>query len=205
MYTANQEPEVRHMCAARGWTIVREYREMESAMSRRPVFDALMVAARKGEFDVVVAWSLDRVARGFQCFDTYRALAAYGVRLVTTREPWTDASGPAQDLLVAVMSFCSGFERQRLVERTKAGLERARRMGHRIGRPPVTGVDLNKAQAMRAAGVPLRLVAQKAGCGETTLRRLLAARVTLAHTDKSAAKNGALEPGIQTPGITSAG
>ncbi len=203
MHTANQEPEVRQLCITRGWTLVREYREMESAVNRRPVFDALMDSARRGEFDAVVVWSLDRVARGFQCFDAYRALASYGVRLVTVRESWTDASGPAQDLLIAVMSFASGFERARLVERTKAGLERARRMGRRIGRPPVR-VDLAAALTLRGAGVPLRLVAQKVGCGETTLRRLLAASQTLGSADPDGAKTGGPPTASQPCGISSA-
>jgi DNA invertase Pin-like site-specific DNA recombinase len=83
--------------------------------------------ARRGRFKVLVIWSLDRLGRGFACFDAYRELAQLGVTVVSVREPWTEADGPARELLVSVMSWVSGFERQRLVKRTKAGMERARR------------------------------------------------------------------------------
>jgi len=201
MNAANQEHEVTALCRARGWSVVREFRDSESAAKRRPGFDALMAAARRGEFSVVVAWSLDRFGRGFACFDAFRTLASYGVRVVTIREPWSEANGPALDLLVSVMSWVSGFERERLIERTKAGLERARREGRRIGRPPVN-IDVNKALVLRRGGMPLRLVAQHVRCGETTLRRLLAAATALAHTTTVPAKTGVAEVQVQ-PRVTS--
>jgi hypothetical protein len=86
-----------------------------------------------------------------------RDLARIGVTVVTVREPWTEADGPARDLLVAVMSWVSGFERQRLIERVHAGLARARREGKRLGRPvtrpaPVLVTQLREGGPLVAAG-----------------------------------------------------
>ena len=179
---ANQEPEVRALALARGYTVVRAYEDHQSAVRHRPGFEQMMAAARRGEFAAVVVWSIDRLGRGFACFDTYRALAQYGVTVVSAREPWTEVEGPQRDLLAAIMAWVGGFERQRLVERTRAGLERARREGKHIGRPRAQ-VDLQKALRLRQKGLGLRTVAREVGVGASTLSRLLAASTALSGRD----------------------
>src|SRR5580658_2639293 len=64
-------------------------------------------------------------------------------------------------------------ERARLIERTKAGLESARRRGAKIGRPR-RRVDLERARELRAEGRTLRQVAAELGVGAATLHRALA-------------------------------
>lgn len=50
-----------------------------------------------------------------------------GVKVVSVRESWLDTGGPVRNLLIAIFSWCAEQERNRLVERTKAGLASARR------------------------------------------------------------------------------
>ncbi len=169
----NQRAEVEQLVRARGFEPVL-YEEMASAAMHRPVFERLMSDARAGRVHAVAAWSLDRISRGFSCFDSFRELARLGVRVLSVREPWVDADGPARELLVAVMSWVSGFERQRLIERTCAGVERARRQGKRIGRPPASPVLLHAAADMVRAGTAIRAAARAKGVNESTLRRHLA-------------------------------
>ena len=96
-----------------------------------------------------------------------------GVQVVSVREPWLDTGGPVRSLLIAIFSWVAEQERLRLIERTKAGLDRARRQGKRLGRPNVQ-VDLERARALRAEGKSLRQTATTLGIGTTTLHRLLA-------------------------------
>lgn len=96
-----------------------------------------------------------------------------GVQIVSVRESWLDTGGPVRSLLLAIFSWCAEQERSRLIDRTKAGLERARRRGARIGRPRAR-VDLERARQLRAAGKTLRQVAAELGVGAATLHRALA-------------------------------
>src|SRR5437016_2633180 len=96
-----------------------------------------------------------------------------GIQVVSVREPWLDTSGPVRSLLIAIFSWCAEQERLRLIERTRAGLDRARRQGKRIGRPKAT-IDLERARALRAQGKSLREAAMALGVGTSTLHRLLA-------------------------------
>ena len=55
------------------------------------------------------------------------------------------------------------FERSILQERTKAGIERARASGKRIGRPPVPPITVKKIKALRASGLSLRAISKQTG------------------------------------------
>ncbi len=96
-----------------------------------------------------------------------------GVTVVSVRESWLDTGSPVRSLLVAIFSWVAEQERTRLVERTKAGLQAARRRGAKIGRPR-RRVDLERARDLRAAGHSLRGVAKELGVGYATLCRALA-------------------------------
>jgi DNA invertase Pin-like site-specific DNA recombinase len=64
-------------------------------------------------------------------------------------------------------------ERAPLVERTKAGLERARREGKRLGRPPASPILLHAACDLVAAGVPVAEAARRKGVARSTLQRFI--------------------------------
>lgn len=174
--TENQVAEVQQLARARGYADVVVFEETGSAMKRRPVFEKLMAEARAGRVSAVLVWSLDRLGRGFAAFDTFRELSRLNVRLLSVREPWTDVDGPARELLAAVMAWVSGFERQRLVERTKAGLERARRQGKTLGRPRLSPLKLAAAAADVGDGMTQRGAARTRGISEAALRAYLRAQ-----------------------------
>ena len=68
--TANQERELRQAAERAGWEVTKVYRDhgISGAKSRdkRPAFDALCRDATKRQFDVVMAWSVDRLGRSLQ-------------------------------------------------------------------------------------------------------------------------------------------
>jgi DNA invertase Pin-like site-specific DNA recombinase len=96
------------------------------------------------------------------------------VTVVSVRESWLDTGSPVRSLLVAIFSWVAEQERARLIERTKAGLEAARRRGAKIGRPRAR-IDVDRARELRAGGMTLRRAAKELGIGAGTLHRALAA------------------------------
>jgi hypothetical protein len=92
------------------------------------------------------------------------ALDGAGGELVSVREPWLDTGGPVRDLLLAIFSWVAEQELRRLVERTRAGIERARakgtKSGKAIGRPRrLIRADVERARTMHAAGRSVRAIA----------------------------------------------
>jgi putative DNA-invertase from lambdoid prophage Rac len=78
-----------------------------------------------------------------------------------------------RSLLIAIFSWVDEQDRARLIERTKAGLDAARRRGAKIGRPR-RRFDVERARELRASGMSLRNVAAEVGVPQATLMRALA-------------------------------
>jgi putative DNA-invertase from lambdoid prophage Rac len=95
---------------------------------------------------------------------------------MSAREPWLDKDSPVRALLVAIFGWVAEPERTRLIERTKAGMARARRDGKRIGRPRTSTILLHAAAELVAAGVPLAQAARRKGVSRASLRRWMAER-----------------------------
>src|SRR5260370_25695762 len=107
-------------------------------------YGAMMTDARRGAFDVLLVWSLDRFGRSMAGnVNDALALYAVGVKLVIVRDPWLDTGGPVRDLLLAIFSWVAEQELRRLVERTRAGVERARALGTRSGKPIGAGAEIH--------------------------------------------------------------
>ncbi len=164
---ANQIPEIEQLAAARGWIITHRYVETVSgAAKHRPELARMLADAHAGKFKAVVVWALDRLGRGgiAESVGTVQQLDARGVQLVSVRESWLDMTGPTRSLLVAIFGWIAEHERTRLVERTKAGIARARAKGKRLGRPPVPPAVLERGLRLIAKGETLVQAAKLAGC-----------------------------------------
>jgi putative DNA-invertase from lambdoid prophage Rac len=175
----NQLAEVQQLAEARGFAPV-VYRETESAAKKRPVLDGLMEDARRGKVRAVVVWALDRLDRNMvECINRVVELDRLGVPVISVREAWLDTSGPTRSLQVAIFGWVAEQERGRLIERTKAGLERARREGKRLGRPMVlTDKQVAKVKTLRGRGASWAQVAATVGC-KVGAARLAASRKPL--------------------------
>jgi DNA invertase Pin-like site-specific DNA recombinase len=169
----NQVAEVLQLVAARGYDPVI-YEEIESAAKARPVLDKMLTDVRAGRLRAVAVWALDRLHRSMTgAINTVLELDRLGAPVLSVREGWLDTSGPVRPLLVAIFGWVAEQERVRLIERTKAGLERARREGKRLGRPPASPVLLHAACDLVAAGVPVAEAARRKGVARSTLQRFL--------------------------------
>jgi putative DNA-invertase from lambdoid prophage Rac len=149
----NQRPELEAMAKRRGLEVVRTYESHVSGASpKRPEHERMLKDAHKGAFDVLLVWSLDRFGRSmFENIRDVMTLDRYGVLIASVKEPWLDTSGPVRSLLVAIFSWVAQQERERMIERTKAGLARARAAGKRIGRKPRVTPELQAQIEKRVA------------------------------------------------------
>lgn len=125
----NQIAEVRQLAVARGYE-PGVYEEVESAAKARPVLDRMLADVRAGRVQAVAVWALDRLHRSMTgAINTVLELDRLGVPVLSVLERWFDTSGPVRPLLVAIFGWMAEQERTRLIERTRAGVERARRQG----------------------------------------------------------------------------
>jgi DNA invertase Pin-like site-specific DNA recombinase len=132
------------------------------------------VAKRK--FDVVLFWALDRFSREgiFETLNHLQRLSAWGVGWRSYQETYLDSCGPFKDVVISLMATLARQERLRISERTKAGLQRARRAGKVLGRPRVE-VDIEKLRRLQSDGLSLRKIAARTKLTLSTVVRALAA------------------------------
>ena len=138
------------------------------------MLDRLLLDAHRGEFEVLVIWALDRLGRSLaDNVALVSKLSDCGVRIVSVQESWMDTGTPVRDLLLSIFSWIAEMERERLRERTRAGLERARAQGKQIGRPRAQ-VDMEEAlRLLDEEGLSYRKAAKRLGLGASTLHRLV--------------------------------
>lgn len=192
--TANQIPLLLGLCEQRGYDLAGLYNETASAISKRPVLDRLMDDCRKGKLAAVIVFAIDRLGRSLQGnLDLVLELDRLGVRLVSYTESWLDMTGPVRSLLVCTFSWVAQQERLRISERCRAGLDRARARGIKLGRPAIK-VDTAKLIALHQQGLSVRQVAKALGIGASTAHRLIGAHLALASASAGC-------PGIPAPQV----
>ena len=137
----NQLPALEAYTDSRGWQIVEVYQENESAWKsgHQKELARLLADCRNGRHrvDVVLVWALDRLSRegAAAILNLVNTFKAYGVRVISYQESWTEAPGAIGEVLYAIAGWVAKMESERRSERTKAGLARAIASGKRLGRP----------------------------------------------------------------------
>jgi DNA invertase Pin-like site-specific DNA recombinase len=177
--TENQERELREIATRMGWSIMKVYRDegVSGAKSRaeRPAFNALWKDATRRRFDMVMAWSVDRLGRSLQDLVAFLSeLHALRIDLYLHQQG-VDTSTPAGKALFQMMGVFAEFERAMIRERVKSGLERAKAQGKILGRPPI---DPRKEAAilddLREGKAGIIKLATAHGVGVGTVQRIKA-------------------------------
>ena len=172
----NQLAELRKAARRMGWKVVEEYIDhgISGAKGRdkRPAYDALCKAATRKEFDVVMAWSVDRLGRSLQdLVQILGELHAKGVDLYLDRQG-VDTTTPGGKALFQMMGVFAEFERAMIRERVNAGLTRAKAQGKRLGRPRITKTKESRIRALLEKGMGMNRVAKTVGCGVSAVQRV---------------------------------
>lgn len=143
------------------------FQEKVSATSKkRPQLQHALRQCRRG--DVFVVWRLDRVARNLkQLLDIMQELTERGVGFVSLTER-VDTTTPIGRLYVQLAGAFAEFERQLIVERTRAGVARAKERGVKFGRDLV--IDLEYADYLVRTGRTVAEIAELCGVSKQTVR-----------------------------------
>jgi DNA invertase Pin-like site-specific DNA recombinase len=134
-----------------------------------------MAGVRRREIRVVVVAALDRLARSLPHFAALGAeLEALGCQLVSLREA-IDTGTPMGRAMFAMSGVFAQLERDLVVERTRAGLEAARRRGKKLGRPRTDygRRTIDRAKRLQAAGRSVREIAAVLGTSRSRAHRIL--------------------------------
>jgi putative DNA-invertase from lambdoid prophage Rac len=180
--TDNQVLELRAYAARAGHEITAEFIDVESgSKSDRQGLNALLDAASRKEFDIVLFVRLDRITRlgASHMHAFFDRLDAYGVGYKSLNDSWLDSQIPMlRDIMIGVIASFARNERETLIARTKAGLARAREEGKTLGRPRVLGSkghvgDLQQIKKLHRAGKSQREIAKALRLSKGTVQRAL--------------------------------
>ena len=112
----------------------------KTSASERPEFAALLAQVRNGETLVVA--KLDRLGRDAQDVGaTVKLLAARKIAVIVLQLGKLDLTSPAGKMMMTMLAAVAEMERDLLVERTQAGLARAKSEGKTLGRPSKTTAE----------------------------------------------------------------
>jgi DNA invertase Pin-like site-specific DNA recombinase len=180
--TLDQHPEtqlydLRQMAKQRGYQIVEEYEDrISGAKARRPGLDAMMCDARRGQFDVVLVWASDRIARSTKHFlEVLDELNRLNIEYISFREQ-IDTGGPLGRAIMVIVGAVAELERSLIVERVRAGMRRAKLEGRHIGRKALV-LDRPAIQRDRQRGDSLGQLAKRYLVSRTTIHRVLGEQI----------------------------
>lgn len=189
----NQRAQLRPFAESRGWEVTAEFTDILSgSRCDRDGLKSALAAAERREYDVLVVWATDRLSRegAGPVFTYLQRLSAAGVKFHSFQEPLLSTAGPMGDIIIAIYATFAKMERDRLIERTNAGIAAAKeklKAGPytrvRNGRI-VTVTHIGRAKklddrliyALLDSGKSMRAAARELSVGLATVQRAVARR-----------------------------
>jgi DNA invertase Pin-like site-specific DNA recombinase len=150
----NQLTVLRDWAKRQGYDEVLEYKDegISGANSNRPAFIKMRADARQNLFKGILIWSLDRFSREgiSQTLAYINELDKYSIFLRSYQETWVDTADPMiKPLLLSTMAWTASFERQRISQRIRAGIQRQKNLGvYKGGRPKKNLTEEDKETIM---------------------------------------------------------
>ena len=176
--TENQVRQLKAWADRAGHEIVAIYDDngVSGAKGReyRVEFDKLLKGAVRREFDLVAAWSVDRLGRSLQDLIGFlQELHGSGVDLYLHQQA-LDTTTPGGKAMFQMMGVFAEFERSMISERVKSGLARAKSNGKTLGRPKVSAEVEDQIRELRSEGKGILSIAKELGIGTSTVQRVVA-------------------------------
>jgi len=191
--TDTQVTQLGAYCQSRGWTDLAVFRDdgISGVRDNRPELDKLRERMLHGEFSSIVVSKMDRLGRSLSMILRFWDEAdAAGVRVIVI-DQGINTSTPAGRLQRNMLAALAEFERVLILERTRAGVARARALGKKFGAPrKIPESVAREVGARRASGESLRMISQrmnlKLGGVRSVLRRNRLAKVACQSSPHSA-------------------
>jgi putative DNA-invertase from lambdoid prophage Rac len=132
----------------------------KTCASQRPAFKKLLEKIRDEE--TLIVSKIDRLGRdAVDVLQTVQMLASRQIKVIVHQLGQTDLTSPAGKLLLTMLVAVAAMERDLLIERTQAGLQRARAEGKRLGRPRKTNdAQRDQIRELLAKGISVSDVAR---------------------------------------------
>jgi DNA invertase Pin-like site-specific DNA recombinase len=176
--TGEQTPEnqlrvLREVADRAGWTIAAEYVETASgATAKRAGLERMLADAARRNFDTLLCWDVSRLGRSLRdLVDIFETLRALKIDLVIHQQG-IDTQTPAGIAMMQMSGVFAQFERAMIVERTKAGMARARARGAQIGARPTGDGTVAAIRSLRAQGVSMDRIARDLKIGKGVSQRV---------------------------------
>src|SRR2546421_1461753 len=175
--TDNQRRELEAVAARSGWRVVRVYEDAgisgAKGRDKRPGLDAMLKAVNAREFDMVAAWSVDRLGRSLtDLLGILQGLHDKGVDLFLHQQG-LDTSTSAGKAMFQMLGVFAEFERGIIRERVNAGLARARAKGTKLGRRPVKASVEEHIRKLRKTGMGMLRIGREVGVGTSVVQRVV--------------------------------
>jgi DNA invertase Pin-like site-specific DNA recombinase len=173
----NQLRQLRAWCERMGYPVVHEYVEHENGgkgVEYRKQLDAMFKGASRRDFDLLLVWSLDRFSReGMAATVAHlQRLTSHGVAFRSfTEEHLSTENELVRNILLAVLASLAKLEREKISQRTKAGLERARAEGKILGRPKLSDDNREKLRKALDTGESWHAVIKKTRIPYATVKK----------------------------------
>src|ERR1700704_4476582 len=175
--TDNQRRELVAVAARSGWDVVRVYEDAgisgAKGRDKRPGLDAMLKAVNAKEFDMVAAWSVDRLGRSLtDLLGILQGLHDKGVDLFLHQQG-LDTSTTAGRAMYQMLGVFAEFERGIIRERVNAGLARAREKGTVLGRRRTVPAVEKRIRSLRAKGMGILKIGRTLGVGTSVVQRVV--------------------------------
>jgi DNA invertase Pin-like site-specific DNA recombinase len=175
--TDNQRRELEAVAARSGWNVVRVFEDADisgaKGRDKRPGLDAMLKAVNAREFDMVAAWSVDRLGRSLtDLLGILQGLHDKGVDLFLHQQG-LDTSTTAGKAMFQMLGVFAEFERGIIRERVNAGLARARANGTKLGRRRVKPSVEERIHELRKGGMGILKIGREVGVGTSVVQRLV--------------------------------
>jgi DNA invertase Pin-like site-specific DNA recombinase len=176
--TENQRRELEAVGARSSWQIVKVYEDAgisgAKGRDKRPGLDAMLKAVNAKEFEIVAAWSVDRLSRSLtDLLGILQGLHDKDVDLFLHQQG-LDTSTTAGKAMFQMLGVFAEFERGIIRERVNAGLARAKAKGTRLGRRPVEPTIEARIRELKAEGMGILKIGRIVGVGTSVVQRVIA-------------------------------
>jgi DNA invertase Pin-like site-specific DNA recombinase len=175
--TENQQRDLEAVAEQRGWSVVATYEDAgisgAEGRAKRPGFNRMLKDATAGKFDIVAAWSVDRLGRSLQDLIGFLSELHSTDRDLYLHQQAIDTSTPSGKAMFGMLSVFAEFERGMIRERVNAGLARAKERGIKLGRRRIAPQIEQRIRELRSEGKGVLKIGRELGIGTSAVQRVI--------------------------------
>ena len=154
----NQLLQLRAYAKKSGFKIYKEYVDIISGKEdKRPSWDSLFSDAHKKLFDILLFWDLSRFSRSGTLYTLQKLqeLENLGIGYISYQDPYLNTIGEFKEVWISIRATFAKMQRKQISDNTKAGLERVRKNGVKLGRSAIPDETISQIQDLLKQGLSI--------------------------------------------------